>query len=72
MQLDSLKLNLNFNELASDDMKHICESVQNAKLISLELLFKGCGLPRNAFRRLCNWLQESVEVAERLSLDFTL
>lgn len=72
VQLDSLKLNLNFNELGSEDMRNICESVQNAKLVSLDLSFKGCGLPRNAFKRLCGWLQESVELSERLSLDFTL
>jgi hypothetical protein len=72
VELDSLKLNLNFNELASEDIKNLCEAIQNAKLISLDLSFKGCGLPRNAFKRLCGWLQESVELSERLILDFTL
>lgn len=72
VQLESLKLNLNFNELASEDMRDICEAVQHAKLSALDVSFKGCGLPRNAFKRLCTWLQESVEISDKLSLDFTL
>lgn len=70
--LEQLKLNFNFNELGSDDIKCLFDYQQSAKLHTLDLSFKGCGLPRNAFKRLATWLLESVEISHRLSLDFTL
>ena len=72
VQLEHLKLNLNFNEIGSEDMKYFCEAIQGAKLLSLDTSFKGCGLPRNAFKRFCSWLQDLVEISDKLSLDFTL
>ena len=71
-QIEHIGLNLNFNELDSEDIKNICEALEGAKVKSLELSFKGCGLPRNAFKKLCIWLQLAIEVKDRLTLDFTL
>jgi hypothetical protein len=70
--IDHIGLNLNFNELDSEDIKTICDALEGAKVKSLDLSFKGCGLPRNAFKKLCIWLQLAIEVKEKLSLDFTL
>ena len=60
------------NSLDSEDIKTICDALEGAKVKSLDLSFKGCGLPRNAFKKLCIWLQLAIEVKERLTLDFTL
>lgn len=70
--MEHLKLNFNYNELGSEDIKVICESMGSMFLQSLDLSFKGCGLPRNAFKRLTAWLMENVEIRDRISLDFTL
>lgn len=70
--IDNISLNFNFNELDSDDIKMLCDSLEGAKIKGLELSFKGCGLPRNAFKKLCIWLQLAIEVKDRLALDFTL
>lgn len=69
-RLEELHLNLNFNELDSEDIKVITETLENLKLKGLEITFKGCGLPRNAFKKLCIWLQLAVEISEKLALDF--
>ncbi len=70
--LERVQLNLNYNELDSDDLKSICDALEGAKLKEIDLSFKGCGLPRNAFKKLCIWLQLAVEVYQKLSLDFTM
>ena len=70
--LEYVSINFNFNELDSEDIKLICDSLEGSKLKGLELAFKGCGLPRNAFKKLCIWLQLAIEVSEKLCLDFTL
>jgi hypothetical protein len=70
--LEYLILNFNFNELDGDDIRAICDSLEGSKLKGLGLYFKGCGLPRNAFKKLCIWLQLAIEVSEWLALDFTL
>jgi hypothetical protein len=71
-KLRSLELNFNFNEIDVDDVKLIVEALNNKSLESLTMRFKGCGLPRDAFRRLCAWLQQGVEVYDKLHLDFTM
>lgn len=70
--LEFLNLNFNFNELDSDDIKMICDSLEGCKLKGLELSFKGCGLPRNAFKKLCIWLQLAIDCQEKLHLDLSL
>jgi hypothetical protein len=70
--LEHLKLNFNFNELGSEDIKAICESLGSITLQTLDFSFKGCGLPRNAFKRMSNWLLDSVDIIEKIALDFTL
>lgn len=71
-QLESISLNFNFNELNSEDMRTICDSVEGKTLKNFEMTFKGCGIPRNGFKKLCIFLQLAVEVSDRLSLDFTM
>lgn len=70
--LEFLNLNFNFNELDSDDIKMICDSLEGCKLKGLELSFKGCGLPRNAFKKLCIWLQLAIDCQDKLHLDLSL
>lgn len=70
--IEFVALNFNFNELDSEDLKAVCDALEGAKLKGLEVSFKGCGLPRNAFKKLCIWLQLAVEVKEKLILDFAL
>ena len=70
--LEKVSLNFNYNELDSDDIKAICDVLEGAKLKELQISFKGCGLPRNAFKKLCIWLQLAIEVSDKLSLDFTM
>lgn len=72
VNLQYISLNFNFNELDSDDVRTVCDCLEGTKLKGLSLSFKGCGMPRNAFKKLCIWLQLAVEVTEYLSLDFTL
>ena len=71
-RIEHIGLNMNFNELNSDGIKKICEALKGVKVNSLDLSFKGCGVPRNAFKQLCEWLKQNIEVEEKLVLDFTL
>lgn len=71
-QLKHLKLNLNFNEIDVDDVKLLVEALNEKSLESLTLRFKGCGLPRDAFKKLCSWLQSGVEIYDKLVIDLTM
>ena len=71
-ELKHLEINFNFNEIDVDDIKLICESLDGKTLESLNLKFKGCGLPRDAFKKLCDWLTNGVEVYDSLAIDLTM
>lgn len=70
--LKELSVNFNFNELDVDDIKLLVEALNGKSLESLHLSFKGCGLPRDAFKRLCEWIETGVEVYDQLHLNFTM
>lgn len=70
--LKHLKLNLNFNEIDVDDVKLFAEAMNGKSLESLSLKFKGCGLPRDAFARFTEWLENEVEIYDKIHLDLTM
>lgn len=70
--LKHLKLNFNFNELDVDDIKLLIEALSGKSLETLSLSFKGCGLPRDAFGKLCEWLETGVEIYDNLHLNLTM
>lgn len=70
--LKHLKLNFNFNEIDVDDVKLFSEAMSGKSLESLNLKFKGCGLPRDAFAKLTQWLESGVEVYDQILLDLTM
>lgn len=67
-----LRLNFNFNEIDVDDIKLFSEAMNGKSLESLSLRFKGCGLPRDAFSKLTEWLESGVEIYDKILLDFTM
>lgn len=70
--LKELSINFNFNELDVDDIKLLVEALSGKSLETVNLSFKGCGLPRDAFGRLCEWLETGVEVYDKIHLNFTM
>lgn len=70
--LKDLKLNFNFNEIDADDIKLFAEALNGKSLEALSLKFKGCGLPRDAFARLTEWLETGIEIYDRIHIDLTM
>lgn len=70
--LKHLEINFNFNEIDVDDVKLLVEALDGKSLENLVLKFKGCGLPRDAFKKMCDWLGSGVEVYDRLTIDLTM
>lgn len=70
--LNYLCLNLNFNELDFDDLRILCDSIKSKVFNTLILCFKGCGLPKDAFKQLCDCLKSGISVEKKLILDFTM
>lgn len=70
--IKELSINFNFNELDVDDIKLLVEAMNGKSLETLNLSFKGCGLPRDAFKKLCEWLETGVEIYDQLHLNLTM